>query len=31
MAKSKLVTANRNLAKKVTSAFHKIEDTVVGS
>ena len=31
MAKSKLVNANRNFAKKVTSAFHKIEDTVVGS
>lgn len=31
MEKSKLVKANKTIAKKVTAAFGKIEDTVVGS
>lgn len=30
MAKSKLVKANEEIARKVTATFGKIEDTVVG-
>ena len=30
MAKSKLVTANEKIAKKVVDTYQKIEDTVVG-
>ena len=30
MAKSRIVKANEKIAKKVTSTFGKIEDTVVG-
>lgn len=31
MAKSKLVTANEIIAKKVVGTYKKIEDTVIGS